>query len=76
MDRLVPFRKSGLSIAERMKLLEEQRRLFYVGITRTTDILVIPSFKVAAELAQQIWLLRLKRAGNNFKPVLRHLFNN
>ena len=37
----LPTFPSGLSSLERQQVLEEQRRLFYVAITRTTDTLVL-----------------------------------
>jgi superfamily I DNA/RNA helicase len=37
----LPTFKSGLSSMERQQALEEQRRLFYVAITRTTQTLVL-----------------------------------
>jgi superfamily I DNA/RNA helicase len=43
IDGLIPFRDKNLCGNERKKSLEEQRRLFYVSITRTTNILVISS---------------------------------
>ena len=43
IDGLIPFRDYKLSGAELNRKLEEQRRLFYVGITRTTNIIVISS---------------------------------
>lgn len=43
IDGLIPFRDDNLSGDERKRNLEEQRRLFYVGITRTTNIIVISS---------------------------------
>lgn len=40
---LIPFLKQGLPPAERARALEEQRRLFYVAITRTRKTLVLSS---------------------------------
>jgi superfamily I DNA/RNA helicase len=37
----LPNISSGLSVVEQQKVIEEQRRLFYVAITRTTNTLVI-----------------------------------
>ena len=46
-EGLTPMRSSKLNthrFASREEELEEQRRLFYVALTRTTDILVLSSF--------------------------------
>jgi DNA helicase II / ATP-dependent DNA helicase PcrA len=46
---------------EQRAQLEEQRRLFFVGMTRTTDILVFSSYsQLAVAVAQQ---LRVRRGG-------------
>ena len=39
----LPTFRSGLTPAQRQQLMEEQRRLFYVAITRTTQALVLSS---------------------------------
>lgn len=55
IDGLIPFRDDNLSGDERKKNLEEQRRLFYVGITRTTNIVVISSIlKLPRDLAYKM----------------------
>lgn len=43
----LPTFRAGLSLAERQQALEEQRRLFYVAITRTTEMLVLSSVAIA-----------------------------
>ena len=43
----LPTLRSDLSAAERQQALEEQRRLFYVAITRTTETLVLSSAATA-----------------------------
>ncbi|WP_425553195.1 3'-5' exonuclease [Hymenobacter algoricola] len=35
--------KEGMTAAQRLRIIEEQRRLFYVALTRTTKTLVISS---------------------------------
>ncbi|HEV3298759.1 MAG TPA: ATP-dependent helicase [Planctomycetaceae bacterium] len=44
IEGLVPFRDEDEPLAEQEKHLREQRRLFYVAITRCTQLLVISSF--------------------------------
>lgn len=68
IDRLMPFKKSGSTREEEERQFEEQRRLFYVGITRTTNILVISSFrKLPDSLAHEIFSTAfLKTKGGYF----------
>ncbi|WP_048190698.1 UvrD-helicase domain-containing protein [Methanobacterium sp. SMA-27] len=66
VDYLIPFRKRDLRGDDRKRQLEEQRRLFYVGITRTTNILVISSFlQWPSELAYK-YVPNLMRRGGGF----------
>lgn len=52
VDGLMPYRETGLSGENLKRFVEEQRRLFYVGITRTRNILVLSSFlKLQAPLS-------------------------
>jgi DNA helicase II / ATP-dependent DNA helicase PcrA len=44
VEGLVPFIDSDKPVAEQEEVEREQRRLFYVAITRPTDVLVISSF--------------------------------
>ena len=44
IEGLVPFRKDDIPAAEAEQLLREQRRLFYVAITRCTQYLAVSSF--------------------------------
>lgn len=43
LEGLIPFIDYDLSQAEQTRFLEEQRRLFYVAITRTKNVLVLSS---------------------------------
>ncbi len=43
IEGLCPVRDNDLSADEQQKMLEEQRRLFYVAITRCRDVLVLSS---------------------------------
>jgi superfamily I DNA/RNA helicase len=45
IEGLVPFRNFEASPVEQRLILREQRRLFYVAITRCTQLLVISSFR-------------------------------
>lgn len=42
----VPYDEDDASISEKQERLEEQRRLFYIAITRSTRVLVLSSFIV------------------------------
>jgi DNA helicase-2/ATP-dependent DNA helicase PcrA len=44
IDGLIPYLQSDWTPAEREANIQEQRRLFYVVLTRATDILIISSF--------------------------------
>ena len=43
VEGLVPIVDTRLTLAEQARMLEEQRRLFYVALTRCTEVLVISS---------------------------------
>jgi superfamily I DNA/RNA helicase len=43
VEGLIPNLDSGAPPAEQLRALDEQRRLFYVAITRCTEVLVISS---------------------------------
>lgn len=45
IEGLMPRSYRGVPVAESARLLEEQRRLFFVGITRHTDELVVSSVR-------------------------------
>ena len=44
VEGVIPYVKDNLTLQQQSDLICEQRRLFYVAITRCTDILVISSF--------------------------------
>lgn len=44
IEGLIPRRTAGLTPAERAAELEENRRLFFVGMTRTTRVLVLSTY--------------------------------
>lgn len=55
VEGLVPFRDDDLPATQRRASLREQRRLFYVAITRCTHLLVISSFsRIESSLAYKI----------------------
>ena len=55
IEGLIPFRNDELPIAEQDRNLREQRRLFYVAITRCTQFLAISSFrKIESRIAFKI----------------------
>jgi superfamily I DNA/RNA helicase len=43
LNGLIPFTPEGLPIEEQVRVLEEQRRLFYVALTRARRVLVLSS---------------------------------
>lgn len=44
IEGLLPVEDRSLSLREQDELIREQRRLFYVAVTRCTDVLVLSSF--------------------------------
>lgn len=55
IEGLVPFRNEDAPTAEQQKNLREQRRLFYVAITRCTEFLAVSSFsKIDSAVAFKI----------------------
>ena len=55
IEGLVPFRNEDAPPVEQQRILREQRRLFYVAITRCTEFLAISSFvKIESSLAFKI----------------------
>ncbi|MDB4614166.1 ATP-dependent helicase [bacterium] len=55
IEGLVPFRNDDLPAAEKARNLKEQRRLFYVAITRCTQFLAVSSFRrIEAKTAYKI----------------------
>ena len=63
IEGLLPFTDSELTLGEQEESIREQRRLFYVAITRCTEILVLSSFtQIARRLAMNIGT-QIKRYG-------------
>jgi superfamily I DNA/RNA helicase len=63
-EGLIPFRADDVPQAEQDAVLQEQRRLFYVAITRCTEILVLSS---AARIERQLaWRIgaRVQQGGS------------
>jgi len=55
VEGLVPFQDDGETPMEQAAILEEQRRLFYVAMTRCTDVLIrSSSLTIERGLAMQI----------------------
>jgi len=55
INGFIPYTDEGLPLNEQERQLEEQRRLFYMAITRTTHYLVLSSFtNVDAALAHKM----------------------
>ncbi len=45
IEGLIPFRKDDAPQVQQTAIIQEQRRLFYVAITRCTEVLVLSSFR-------------------------------
>ena len=67
VEGLVPRINRKLSALEQAALLEEQRRLCFVGMTRTTNILVLSSYsQLPDSLAYNLQVRLGSRIGSNF----------
>lgn len=77
VDGLIPFRAKNLRGDAKKRQWEEQRRLFYVGITRTTNILVVSTFlQLPADLAHKFMPnLILRRRGGNRRTLTSQFIN-
>ncbi len=72
---LIPFQDSDLPPAEGLAMLQEQRRLFYVAITRCTETLVISSF-LTMPYAQAVRMqVKFKRLGAVGKTIASQFIN-
>ena len=72
---LIPSIDQSLEIAERELQLKEQRRLFYVGITRPTEILVISSVReIENNLAFRVGALVGRRLSKNKRLCIASQF--
>ena len=60
---LIPFIRDGLKPVEYHAQLEEQRRLFYVAITRCTDVLVVSSFSTIPYVEAKRTNINIRRSG-------------
>lgn len=73
IEGLIPFVMGG-SVAERNRSLEEQRRLFYVAITRTTHTLVLSSVtRLPRDLAHRMGAL-VRPAGRMYAHTIASQF--
>jgi superfamily I DNA/RNA helicase len=63
---LIPTVETTLEVAQQQLLLREQRRLFYVAITRTKEILLVSSIReMNIDLAFRIGAIGRRRVGRN-----------
>lgn len=69
IDGLIPFRNNNLQRKALKRHEEEQRRLFYVGITRTTDTLILSSvYKVPTNLAYKMGI-KIRRYYGRYNAI-------
>lgn len=70
IEGLIPFRDPNEPPAEQEEILREQRRLFYVAITRPTEILVLSSFTyIDRQLAYRIGASVRYSAGGRARTI-------
>lgn len=76
MEGVIPHVDDRSTTAEQERQLQEQRRLFYVAITRTTQILVISApFFVDLHTASRILALARRRRGGNIETIFTQFFD-
>jgi superfamily I DNA/RNA helicase len=76
IEGLVPFIDPDETPAEQLEILREQRRLFYVAMTRPTDILVLSSFvSIEKHLAFKIGARARLRIGGQARTVASRFFS-
>lgn len=64
VDGLVPFVDRRATVSEAREIEQEQRRLFYVALTRTREVLVVSSFsKVDTALAHRLGMKVVRGRG-------------
>lgn len=75
VEGLMPFSpRARETAAEREAALEEYRRLFYVGLTRTRDVLVLSTYSwLPAAAAQRLGVARRRRGGGYLMMPSRFL---
>lgn len=75
VEGLMPFSaRAGQTVAEREADLEEYRRLFYVGLTRTRDVLVLSSYSwLPAATAQRLGVAHRRRGAGYVMTPSRFL---
>jgi len=67
---LIPTLNGNLEVPEQERLLKEHRRLFYVGITRAKEILILSSIKeMETSLAYRIGAVGSRRSGANILNI-------
>ena len=66
VEGIMPVAKEDEPLAEQAEILKEQRRLFYVAITRPTEVLVLSSFaSIPRALARHTGVQTQGRWGNS-----------
>jgi DNA helicase-2/ATP-dependent DNA helicase PcrA len=76
IEGLIPTIQTGLPPQDDRRMLEEQRRLFYVAITRTTGILVLSSITSlpCAEAFKMGAKVQIRRRGQTPVPTIASRF--
>jgi len=74
VEGFVPFKKSGLDQAANSALIEEQRRLFYVAITRARSVLALSSFRSMDRSMARSMNVSITSTGGQLANVLTSRF--
>lgn len=74
-EGMIPFIDDHSSIAAQELALEEQRRLFYVAVTRTRRVLILSSMaKVSLGQARQMRVHHRSSSGKQYRPAITSRF--
>lgn len=75
IDGLIPFQDDSATYAEKRRIEKEQRRLFYVALTRSTKFLALSSFtKIDTKTALQIGA-KTSRRGAELQTIASPFFS-
>lgn len=73
---VIPHVEDGLTHDEEQRVLEEQRRLFYVAITRSSEILIVSApLLVDIATANRILAAARRRVGGNVETVFTPFYD-
>lgn len=76
MQGVLPYVDRELSLQEQERQLQEQRRLFYVAITRSSEMLVVSSsLYLDIHIAYRIGALARRQRGGQVETIFTQFFD-